>query len=281
MLLRSSKRAFSSTSTATCLPPSAASISSGISGEFGADAVQRHLDRDDVRILHRGAQERFDRAERLERVVDEDVLIAQLVEDDLRILVRAPRRCCGENGGSFSSGRWMRVSCIQSPNPTRSLRPHDDVVGDLEVLDQDVEHARRHVRFDLQQRDRAVAQLLQAAVDRLEQIVRFVLLDLQVGVAHDAEQVRALHLRAGKQLLDVGADDVLEEHERQPGCRLSASGIGMNRGSTSGTFTRANFVRLPCRTTTAKFLLRFEMSGNGWPGSNASGVRTGQISREK
>ena len=55
----------------------------------------------------------------------------------------------------------------------------------------------------------------------------------------------------------------------------------MNRGSTSGSLTRANFVRFPCLTTTAKFLLRFEINGNGWPGSNASGVRTGQISRVK
>ena len=31
-----------------------------------------------------------------------------------------------------------------------------------------------------------------------------------------AEQVRALHLRAGKELLHVRADDVLEKDERQP-----------------------------------------------------------------
>ena len=62
----------------------------------------------------------------------------------------------GENGGSFRSGRWMRVSCIQSPSPTRSLVRTNDVVGDLEILDEDIEHARRHVRFDLQQRDGAV-----------------------------------------------------------------------------------------------------------------------------
>ena len=51
----------------------------------------------------------------------------------------------------------------------------------------------------------------------------------------------------------------------------------MNRGSLSGTLTRANFVRPLCRTTTAKLWLRFEMYGNGWPGSNASGVSTGQM----
>ena len=50
--------------------------------------------------------------------------------------------------------------------------------------------------LDLQQRDRAVPELLQAAFDGLEQVVGLVLLDLEVGVADDAEQVRALDLRA-------------------------------------------------------------------------------------
>ena len=44
---------------------------------------------------------------------------------------------------------------------------------------------------------------------------------------------------------------------------------------------RANFVRPSCLTATARFLLRLEMCGNGCPGSNASGVRTGAISRSK
>ncbi len=55
----------------------------------------------------------------------------------------------------------------------------------------------------------------------------------------------------------------------------------MKRGSTSGTFTRANRVWPACLTTTARFRLRFEMKGNGWPGSNASGVSAGKISRPK
>ena len=61
----------------------------------------------------------------------------------------------------------------------------------------------------------------------------------------------------------------------------SSRGSATNRGRRSGTFTRANFVRPLCSTTTARFLLRFETSGNGWPGSNASGVRTGQTSTLK
>ena len=157
-------------------------------------------------------------------------------------------------------------------------RAHDDVLVDLEVLDQDVQHPARHRLVDFEQRERAVAQLLQAAVDGLEQVVGLVFLDHHVGVADDAEQVRAPDLGAGEQLLDVLLDDVLEERESvEAGSSARArSGTAMNRGSMSGTFTRANFVRPLCRTTTARFLLRFEMYGNGWPGSKASGVRTGR-----
>ena len=43
-----------------------------------------------------------------------------------------------------------------------------------------------------------------------------------------------------------------------------------------GTLTRANLVRPPCFTRTARFMLRFEIYGNGWPGSK-SGVSTGKM----
>ena len=55
-----------------------------------SDAVQRHLDRDDLRILDGRAQERLDRRERIERMVDQDVLLAEVVED----LGVAPTRWC-------------------------------------------------------------------------------------------------------------------------------------------------------------------------------------------
>ena len=60
-----------------------------------------------------------------------------------------------------------------------------------------------------------------------------------------------------------------------PGLPASCAGNGMNRGSTSGSLTRANRVRPAWLTTTARFMLRLEMYGNGCPGSNARGVSTG------
>ncbi len=61
-----------------------------------------------------------------------------------------------------------------------------------------------------------------------------------------------------------------------PGDAIRPVGSGTSRGSMPGTFTRANLMRPPWRTRTARFMLRFEMNGNGWPGSKASGVRTGK-----
>ena len=77
-----------------------------------ADAVQRHLDRDDVRVLHRRTKERLDRGERLERVMDQDVLVADLVEDHLGILVGAPEAVRRER-------RVLQLGTMKS----RELRP--------------------------------------------------------------------------------------------------------------------------------------------------------------
>ena len=54
----------------------------------------------------------------------------------------------------------------------------------------------------------------------------------------------------------------------------------ISRGRTAGTLTRANR-RSPLsgsRRPTAIDRLSVLMYGNGWPGSTASGVRTGKIS---
>ena len=64
-----------------------------------------------------------------------------------------------------------------------------------------------------------------------------------------------------------------------PGSPAIDAGMGMKRASTSGSLTRAKRVRPSCSTTTARFMLRFEMNGNGCPGSNASGVSTGWMFR--
>ncbi len=175
-----------------------------------------------LRILDRRAQERLDRGERVERVMDQEILVRDLIEH-LVGFVRRPQRALLERRvlqrRPVQLGEGVPVAEAEAIH-----RARHDVLIDLEVLDQDAQHALRHVGFHLQQRQRAVAQLLEAAVDRLEQVVRFVFLDHHVGVADDAEQVRALDLRAGEELLDVAADDVFEEAVRHAGLRRQVVG---------------------------------------------------------
>src|SRR5216683_2309391 len=78
MLLSSSKRAFSSTSTATCFPFSLALINACTTG-----AVQRHLDRLDGWIVRGAVYEGDHRGKRVVRMMNEHVLAPDDIEDGL------------------------------------------------------------------------------------------------------------------------------------------------------------------------------------------------------
>ena len=83
MLLSSSKRAFSSTSTATCLP-----FLDGLQQRLddrrvAAHAVEGHLDGQHVRVAGRLAKKLHHRLERLEGVVQQDVVAADEGENVL------------------------------------------------------------------------------------------------------------------------------------------------------------------------------------------------------
>ena len=154
--------------------------------------------------------------------MQQEVLVGDLVEH-LVGFVRRPQRALLER--RVLERRAMQLGervPVAETEPIRGARHH--VLIDLEVLDQDLQHALGHVGFHLQQRQRAIAQLLEAAIHRFQQVVGFILLDHHVGVADDAEQVRALDLRAGEQLLDVAANDVFEEAVRD--ARLRRQVIG-------------------------------------------------------
>ena len=81
MLFASSNRAFSSTSTATCFPFSAASMSAATIGEFAADAVERHLDREHVGSTAACSRKRRTEANESIGLMDKDVPLADRVEE--------------------------------------------------------------------------------------------------------------------------------------------------------------------------------------------------------
>ncbi len=76
ILLSSSKRAFSSTSTATSLPFWRASSSACHHRRVAPHPVQGLLDRQHIRVARCLLQEVDHRLERIVRVVDQDILVA-------------------------------------------------------------------------------------------------------------------------------------------------------------------------------------------------------------
>ena len=90
---------------------------------------------------------------------------------------------------------------------------HDVVAADLELAHEQVEHVLVDVVADLEPHRGAEPAAGQLALERLQQVLVAVLLDLDVGVAGDAEDVVGDDLEPREQLLQVDADELLE---RQP-----------------------------------------------------------------
>ena len=122
-------------------------------------------------------------------------------------------------------------------------------LGDAELADQQVEHVVVDVLGDLEPHRRAEPAPGQLLLQRVEEVLGVVLLDLEVLVAGDPEGVVLAHLHAGEEVLQVGRDQVLERHEPRlvrvgvarvhRAERRPWSSIGTKRGSSGGTLTRA------------------------------------------
>ena len=106
----------------------------------------------------------------------------------------------GEKGGSFSSRRSRRVSDMRSPRAERSVHLVDLVLGDLELLLEELSHPLGRLRSDLEAHDRAESAAPHLLLDRREEVGGLVLLNLDVGVARHAKEVRGDDLEAGKEL---------------------------------------------------------------------------------
>ena len=70
-----------------------------------------------------------------------------------------------------------------------------------------------HAGFDFEPHGFAETALAQFGFDRAQQIVGFVFLKIEVGVARDAEAIRRVDLHAGKERVEIVRDDVFEHHE--------------------------------------------------------------------
>ncbi len=89
------------------------------------------------------------------------------------------------------------------------------LVGDAELPHEQVEGDLVHVVGDLQPDRRAEAPAQELSLERLDEVLRLVLVDLHVFVAGHPELVMIEHLHAGEQVAEVVRDEVLEGDEAQ------------------------------------------------------------------
>ena len=184
----------------------------------------------------------------------------------------------GWKGGGLRSGRSSSTRLHRSAWPSGPPSRWTCCARQLELARQKVDERGRHPAIHLQPHGRREAQPLQLGLERAEEVLGGVVVELEVAGARHPERVRGDDLHAREQERQVGGDDA------PPAARRCVSSpAATNRSRSGGTFTRAKRIRRSAgsRSQTARLSDRFEMYGNGCPGSTASGVRTGKTRSTK
>ena len=141
-------------------------------------------------------------------------------------------------GSKCRSERSRSAMTLSAAQVERRRQPVDLGAGDAELADQQVEHVLVHVGLDLEAHRRAEAAPGELALERGEEVLGVVLLDLEVLVAGDPEGEVLAHLHAREEVVEVRRDDVLERHEpgvvhvgerRTRPARLDAQQAGQHR----------------------------------------------------
>ncbi|CAM5359665.1 hypothetical protein SBADM41S_04542 [Streptomyces badius] len=115
------------------------------------------------------------------------------------------------NFGNFELRPVQRRDLGEQPGQVERPGQRVDLrLGHLQLADQQVQHVRVDGLLDLQPDRRAEAAAHELLLQCLEQVLRVVLLDLQVLVPGDPEHVVRQHLHPREQLLQVRRDDVLD-----------------------------------------------------------------------
>ena len=183
-------------------------------GGVARGPVERHLDREDLGIGRRLLDEALDaRGEGVVRVVHQDVALAQRAEEigrtgglDLgEVLVRARHERLEVQLGPVDVGDLVERAQVE-----RSGEAHDLVGAHPELGREQLQHLVGDGGLDLEAHRRTELATQQLLLEGLEQVLRVVLLDLEVLVARLAERVVREDLHAGEQQVQVGRHGVLE-----------------------------------------------------------------------
>ena len=177
-----------------------------------AGAVHRLLDRDHLRIARRLADELDHRRERLERAVQQDVVLADDVEELASFRDRL-RQSLDERLELEVGPVHLLGHAHEAHEVHRSCHDVEIVALEAELREEEARHRLRHVVGDFEAYGVAEMALRQFALQRLAQVLHLLLLDEEIGVARDAELIRAQHRHAGEELTHVRVQDRGEEDE--------------------------------------------------------------------
>ena len=183
---------------------------------FGARAVDGLLDRQHIGVEHRITQELHHRLETFERVVQQHITLAQLLE-------HRARRLQARVGPSWLEGReakcW-RVGLVDELVQAHQVHGAVDLVqsrlGQGKLLHQKAHQIGRASAHHFQPDGLAEVARGQARAQSLAQVGDVVFVDIQLRIAGDAELRERLYGAARKQLTQMRADDAGEQHKTLP-----------------------------------------------------------------
>ncbi len=147
-------------------------------------------------------------------MLNENVAVAQGREDALGRLPLAERRVRGGNERRVLEIR--AVDAVDLPERRKIKKPRylDDIPGiHVQFPEQQFEHVLGHVVGHLEADRGTEPPSGQFALECLEQVLVAILLDLEIGIACDAESVVLHHFHAGEEYVEVGGDEVLGGQE--------------------------------------------------------------------
>ncbi len=165
------------------------------------------------RVVGGGLHELLDGGVAVEGVVEEDVALAEGVEDGLGLAVE----CLVE--ADFAAGKLgeFEVGPIDDAVEVGDAGEVDLAVGaedlpavEVEVDAEELEHALVGAGFDFEPDDVALAAVVQLFADGLEQRAGLFFLQVEIAVASDAEGCAADDGVAGEEALGVGFDEFLQ-----------------------------------------------------------------------
>ena len=168
-------------------------------GRVAPHAIQRLLDGEHIGIVRSGAQEIDHGLERIVGMMQQNVLPPDGLKD-----VAVIRLVFQRSGQRRHKGYILQVVAIdvvqahQVAQPQRPFGGEEIVAIHFQILDQNLAHVRGHGGVDGAFHHDAKAALAHALLHAFQQVHRFQFLDVDVGIADDAERMRFDHFHAGE-----------------------------------------------------------------------------------